>query len=307
MSPNGQESVEPTREPPLEASVADQHPFSMEQSLEEAWVKLSGFKRYFWLAFLLVQLIVMLLAGLAMFILTSLIPALKPFLVLLFGIPHTVLVFLALTLGLPEPSFILLFTLLVLILIIPLFTGLQMMCIAYVSGRPYRVMMIFDYFHKPLRYFFAYLWIGALILFTLRFLLFLAHYFASTLGLPVLSYIFFLSMIAIISLYFMISYSFTLPLLADKKLRTWQALETSRSTVTRHFLKVSGFLLLIMLALILPGLAIHLLAGLVHPVLLLLNVIYLWLMPFYMLANAILYREFFRSIVDDQRVSKLGK
>lgn len=48
-------------------------------------------------------------------------------------------------------------------------------------------------------------------------------------------------------IYLSIAYVFTLPLIADKGLDVWDAMELSRKTVTKHWFKVFGLLFLLSL------------------------------------------------------------
>jgi len=48
-------------------------------------------------------------------------------------------------------------------------------------------------------------------------------------------------------IYFMVSYTFALPLIVDRKMDFWQAMELSRKMVGRHWWKVFGLIIVLML------------------------------------------------------------
>ncbi|WP_299594246.1 hypothetical protein [uncultured Microbulbifer sp.] len=80
-------------------------------------------------------------------------------------------------------------------------------------------------------------------------------------------------------IYLMIGYMMLLPLIVDKNLGPWQALETSRKAVTKHWFPVFGFFIVMMLLYIAGFLA--LIIGLI------------WAIPTLSIAYGILYRNMF--------------
>ena len=80
-------------------------------------------------------------------------------------------------------------------------------------------------------------------------------------------------------IYLMIGYALSLPLIVDKNLGPWQALETSRKAVTKHWFAVFGFMIVIGLLYLAGFLA--LVIGLI------------WAVPTLSIAYGILYRNMF--------------
>ena len=80
-------------------------------------------------------------------------------------------------------------------------------------------------------------------------------------------------------IYLAIAYMFALPLLVDKNLTPWQALESSRKAVTHTWFKTLGFVLV--LGLIVGLSVIPLLVGLI------------WSVPLAIIAYGVLYRVIF--------------
>lgn len=80
-------------------------------------------------------------------------------------------------------------------------------------------------------------------------------------------------------IYLAIAYVMMLPLIVDKNLGPWQALETSRKAVTKHWFPIFGFMIVLMLLYIAGFLA--LVIGLI------------WAIPTLSIAYGILYRNMF--------------
>jgi len=80
-------------------------------------------------------------------------------------------------------------------------------------------------------------------------------------------------------IYLLVAYTLTLPLIVDKGLGPWQALETSRKAITKHWFPFFGFLIVCLL-LYIAG-ALPLLIGLI------------WVLPLLAIALGIVYRNIF--------------
>lgn len=89
--------------------------------------------------------------------------------------------------------------------------------------------------------------------------------------------------------YLTVAYVFALPLIAEKGLTPWVALETSRKAVTTHWFKIAGVLLLFSLILVISGFTI---VGLI------------WTIPLYIIGIGILYRIIF-GIEEQQRPASI--
>ncbi|SHF24276.1 hypothetical protein SAMN04487965_1721 [Microbulbifer donghaiensis] len=80
-------------------------------------------------------------------------------------------------------------------------------------------------------------------------------------------------------IYLAVAYMLTLPLIVDKNLGPWQALETSRKAITKHWFAFFGFLIVALL-LYVAG-ALPLLIGLI------------WVLPLLAIAFGVVYRNVF--------------
>lgn len=80
-------------------------------------------------------------------------------------------------------------------------------------------------------------------------------------------------------IYLAVAYMLTLPLIVDKNLGPWQALETSRKAITKHWFAFFGFLIVAVL-LYVAG-ALPLLIGLI------------WVLPLLAIAFGVVYRNIF--------------
>lgn len=80
-------------------------------------------------------------------------------------------------------------------------------------------------------------------------------------------------------IYLSFAYMFSLPLLVEKDMSAWRALETSRKAVTRFWFRGAGFLMLILLLIILGSIP--------------LGIPLIWIVPWTSLAFSILYFKLF--------------
>ena len=99
--------------------------------------------------------------------------------------------------------------------LIPLMTGIMMMAVKYARGEPVEPKSIFDYYAIT----------GKLAL--------------AGLLICIMTVIGFLLLI-LPGIYLSVAYVFTLPLIADKGLGVWDAMELSRKTVTKQWWKIAG-------------------------------------------------------------------
>ncbi len=264
--------------------------YSMRNVFDEAWEKTKGFKTTYWTALGIIVLICVGLFGLCV-LLVGMVGIYTGGVV---GEQLHLVTPLEKALEIPMPMFISLIVLTVISLffILPLIAGLWMLAINHVSRQPIQFSMVFSYFHKPFRFLLAYIWttiiiqIGNFVGGSLSYKLLPYGGVAAYWGLVVLG--------LAIQIYALTSYFFVIPLLADRKLGTWAALETCRKAIAKHWFKVFFSVLTIILVCgIIPGFVIGLMAGSIHRIALVFLVIFIWLVPFYSLCTAILYREIF--------------
>ena len=136
----------------------------------------------------------------------------------------------------------------------PMMVGITIMGIRHARGKSVSAGSIFGYFHRSPA---AILW-----------------YFVMTLML-VIGYL----LLILPGIYLSFAYMFSLPLLVEKDIGVWRALEISRKAVTRIWFRATGFLLLIMLLLALGTIP--------------LGIPLIWILPWVTLAYALVYFKLF--------------
>jgi hypothetical protein len=281
----------------LEAAIAGAYGFSLNTLFDEAWAKTKGFKSIYWGA---LGITVLLAMGYFLFTAVT---------VGAIGVgtgaivnDHIQLVTpLEKALTLPMPIFVslIILTLIALFIFLPLIAGLWMMSIYHISGLPIHIKMVFAYFKKPYRYWLANLWVSLIVQGGNA----IAGPLAKFLGASAGTWLYWVCVVLgfIIQLYAFVSYFFVVPILADRKLGVWRALESNRKAIGKHWFKVFGTLLMIFLVcIIIPGLVIGLLTTVVHSLMLAFLIIFIWLVPFYALSTAILYRDIFGVMAVEQ-------
>ncbi len=102
--------------------------------------------------------------------------------------------------------------------LMPLMVGIMMMAIGFSRGEEIHYKSIFNYYHLTGKLSLAGILIYILTIIGIMFLI-----------LP--------------GIYLTIAYVFTLPLIVDKNMGAWEAMELSRKTVTQHWFKVFGLIL----------------------------------------------------------------
>jgi len=137
---------------------------------------------------------------------------------------------------------------------VPMSTGFYMLGIYGSVGRPLQVSQIFQYYGKTLP-----ILLTMLLMYLMIFVGFL--------------------LLILPGIYLLVSYMLAMPLVVEKNLGPWQALEHSRKAITKNWFGV--FVLMLVLGIIVGLSAIPLLIGLI------------WTMPFAALAMGIVYRNMF--------------
>jgi len=102
---------------------------------------------------------------------------------------------------------------------------------------------------------------------------------------------------ALVGIYLMFAYTYAMPLVLEKKMGFWHALETSRRAITHVWFRFFGFLCLVTLInaipLILPGILMALLGSALGLVSLLALVAWVWTVPWAILAMSMVYQKIF--------------
>lgn len=232
-----------TQETAIKNAIQGGYDFKISQIIKEAWQKTKGIKAPFWGGFLFNLFIGAFLLALLSAAITM------PDIVnhLHFSTNKIIDVSLKL-LGLGVFFIIALFALL---LSLPLFAGILMLSVKRVVELPVKSTMIFKYFSFKYQLLFA-LFLSQLISNVPSSILngiashlstYLIHRSSVylILGGLLLSATFLFAFC--LSVYFYISYLLYIPLVIDKKLNAWRALETSRKAIGHHWFKTLGLML----------------------------------------------------------------
>lgn len=285
LEPQAQKNPDPR----LESALAGEYSLSLKRIFDEAWEKTTGFKAVYWEAMGIALLIGigMLIIGAILYLTISMLLSHTPFdwqqlntLLYSEGQESTVMTVIRLVLVYTG-----------LFIFLPLLAGMLMLAIRRVSSLPVRVGTLFNYYQKPWRYWLLDMWVN---FFTQNVPTFLtgtaAKFLAGFIGSAAAWLC--VPLAITIAIYAYVSYFFAMPLIADRKLTTWGALETSRRVVGRHWFEVCrSILLIILITLLIPAIVIALLASNISWLMTFLCVIFIWLIPFSGLAMGILYRD----------------
>lgn len=115
--------------------------------------------------------------------------------------------------------------------LIPLMVGMMMLAIKYSRGESIHYRSMFDYYHMT-----GHLALAGILIYILTLIGFL--------------------LLILPGIYLSVAYVFALPLIADKGLDVWEAMELSRKAVTKNWFKVFGLMLLLVLIFGLGALAL---------------------------------------------------
>lgn len=224
----------------LQRGIAGEYQFSIREIIRESWEKTSGAKGTVWLATLLYVLVIMPLSIGIPFVLGVLGLSMTP-------VPGESLNLIAIVASLLSQIVIMAITL-------PLGAGLFMIGLKLASSAPVSGTEVFAYFNKTM----------------------------SLLGTVVLMYIMIalgLLLLIIPGIYLIFAYYMAIPLVVEKGLGPWQALEASRKAVSKRWFRFVGlglvFMLLMMVASIPLGIGL------------------IWVIPMVLIAYGIAYRNMF--------------
>lgn len=106
--------------------------------------------------------------------------------------------------------------------LIPLMVGMMMLAIKHSRGENIHYRSMFDYYHMV-----GHLSLAGILIYILTLIGFL--------------------LLILPGIYLSIAYAFALPLIADKGLDVWEAMELSRKAVTKNWFKVFGLMFLLVL------------------------------------------------------------
>jgi len=157
----------------------------------------------------------------------------------------------------------------------PFIAGLFLIGIRRAADYPIRFNMIFDFINKAVPLLLSYLLMNLIIFVPAALLVGLA----AVLGLPIGVLFLAIAIAVIYATYLGTAYIFTLPLIAERDLSPWQALETSRKAVNQRWGKV--FALLLLCYILMPLSILTLFIGLI------------WIVPLAIIALGIVYRTIF--------------
>lgn len=136
----------------------------------------------------------------------------------------------------------------------PLYAGMTILGIKRSVGDATNAFMVFDFYSKTIPIFLLYLLMMILI----------------AVGLVLL---------IIPGIYLMVAYSMAIPLMVEKNMGIWEALETSRKTVHKCWFQVFGLYLVILILVVVAALP--------------LGIGWIWALPFANIVTGIVYRNLF--------------
>ena len=140
------------------------------------------------------------------------------------------------------------------VVVLPMFVGILILGMRHAENKPVSASMILRYFHKLLPVFLCYLIMLIMI----------------TLGLVLL---------VLPGIYLMVAYWFAMPLVVEKNMSPWNALETSRKAITRVWFRMWGLLLIVLLVYVLGFFT--------------LTISWIWTMPWSVLTMSMVYTKLF--------------
>lgn len=235
--------VTPSAAPSLENAIAGRYDFSIKKIMQEAWAKTSGFKMHMWKAFLLVMLVVVVVSMPVYMIVNALTADLDT----------------------SDANLITLLSnlLLSIFIIQPLFAGLIMIVIRHSVGEMTPINSVFSYFK-----YWNKLWVIPVISTILSLVNALFPDVAIVQLLVIFAFI-----------YVFVSYFMYLPLIVDKQLSIWSAMEGSRKAIAHHWFKTFGLLIVVGIVGILSAFTLF--------------IAFIWTLPWLYNAVAIYYRDVF--------------
>jgi len=224
----------------LERGQTGQYPFSIREIIREAWAKTNGAKGTFWMAFILYIIIV---APITIGV---------PMLLELVGLPSEIV---------PDQEFdpmiitgFVMSQLSIMAITLPIAAGMFMVGLKIASGAPVSGTEVFKYFHKI----FTLMMTGILM------------YIMIIIGLV---------LFVIPGIYLMFAYYLAIPLVVEKNLGPWQALEASRKAVSKRWFRFVGLGIVLLLLMVLGSIPAGI--GLI------------WALPLMSIAFGIVYRNIF--------------
>lgn len=224
--------------------------FNIKHILKEAWQKVHGIKGTYWKAVLFTLLILLgfVCAAFILSILFNIIAA------SLFHLTKADILYM-------DKILVLVWRAILIIFMAPLGTGIRMIAVKWSVNEKINASSIFQYYR-----YWQKLWVLPLII-----------YLLTLLGMDTKFYI--ELPVYIITIYVIASYYMFYPLIADRNLSIWEALEASRKAISYHWFKILWFIIL--LGLIIIG------------SLLTVGILLIWTLPMVNNSYGILYREIF--------------
>ena len=142
--------------------------------------------------------------------------------------------------------------------------GIWMIGIHYAAYKPSKAKMLYQYFNSKLKLFSAWLfvWILSMIADFFTHVPGKIHAESSTMGMFVGGFALLLGIV--LYAYISVSYSLYKPLIVEKNLKFWQALEASRQAIGHRWAKIAGLITIVALVLMIPAMIIISLCTALH-------------------------------------------
>ena len=123
--------------------------------------------------------------------------------------------------------------------LMPIMAGIMMMAIHHGRGEEIDFKSIFNYYHLTGK-----LALAGILIYIMTMIGFLFFIFIPINSFTMIGVV----LVLIFSMYVSVAYAFTIPLIVDKNMDVWAAMEHSRKTVTKHWFKVAGLMGLLTVA-----------------------------------------------------------
>ena len=176
------------------------------------------------------------------------------------------------------------------LVMLPIGVSILVMAMRHANGNPVSAGEIFRHFDVMLGLFLVYIYLTIL-------MVILGAGTALIGGFVANGFLYAVPVAAVAGIYLMVAYTYAMPLVLEKKMGFWHALETSRRAITHAWFRFFGLMFLITLInslpLIVPGIFVALLNSSLALVSLVVLVAWIWTVPWSILAMAMVYQKIF--------------
>jgi len=170
------------------------------------------------------------------------------------------------------------FNFVIILVTYPLLAGLFLIGIRRAADYPIRFTMIFLFFNRMFALLLNAILINIIVIFSVGLFLGLGFALAAA-GLPKAILYLFVVLAVVFGVYLSIAYMLSIPLITERGLSTWQAMETSRKAISQHWFKVFALMVVCYLLFVLSAFTLF--------------IALIWVLPLIIVAFGVLYRTIF--------------